>query len=309
MKTRNSALFALGLAAALTLGGSMTASAQDTTTRARSQRRIPVRKEQPAPQPARVDTVTITRTDTVVRTRTDTVTVTRVDTVTRIEELPLQRLPGWQFWSGTGMDIPTQEWLNVASIGWTAHAHLGWFPGTSPVGIRVDGDYSNFGARELDCPNCSSTKLWQLSGVLEWRIPLDRKSKVNPQIYFLGGGGFDWFTDFVPYRKQDHRHDRDGWQQDGHDVPGNPGRDRERRGWQHEGSLVARRRSSARRILHRVAVQEHQHGWRELQPRAGPGWLELEFLVVAFAVPSAVTCGMLDMMRTAEEVNFTSSAV
>jgi hypothetical protein len=203
MKTRNSALFALGLAAALTLGGSMTASAQDTTTRARSQRRIPVRKEQPAPQPVRVDTVTITRTDTVVRTRTDTVTVTRVDTVTRIEELPLQKLPGWFFGLGTGVDIPTQEWLNVARMGWTARAHLGWFPGTSPVGIRVDGDYSNFGSREDDCPNCSSTQLWQLSGNLVWRIPLDRKSKVNPQIYFLGGGGFDWFTDFAPYRKTD----------------------------------------------------------------------------------------------------------
>jgi hypothetical protein len=203
MKTRNSALFALGLAAALTLGGTMTASAQDTTTRARSQRRIPVRKEQPAPQPVRVDTVTITRTDTVVRTRTDTVTVTRVDTVTRIEELPLQKLPGWFFGLGTGMDIPTQEWLNSAAIGWTARAHLGWFPGTSPVGIRIDGDYSGFGARDQDCPDCSSTKLWQLSGNLVWRIPLDRKSKVNPQIYFLGGGGFDWFTDFAPYRKTD----------------------------------------------------------------------------------------------------------
>ena len=202
MKTRNSALFALGLAAALTLGGTMTASAQDTTTRARSQRRIPVRKEQPAP-PVRVDTVTITRTDTVVRTRTDTVTVTRVDTVTRIEELPLQHLPGWFFGLGTGMDIPTEEWLNSAAIGWTARAHLGWYPGTSPVGIRVEGDYSNFGSREDDCPNCSSTQLWQLSGSLIWRIPLDRKSKVNPQIYFLGGGGFDWFTDFAPYRKTD----------------------------------------------------------------------------------------------------------
>jgi hypothetical protein len=201
MKTRNSALFALGLAAALTLGGAMTASAQDTT-RARSQRRIPVRKEQPAPQPVRVDTVTITRTDTVVRTRTDTVTVTRVDTVTRIEELPLQRLPGWQFGLATGLDIPTGAWLQSNRLGWTGHAHLGWFPGTSPVGIRVDGDYSNFGAQDW-CPNCSSTSLWQLSGELVWRIPLDRKSKVNPQIYFLGGGGFDWFNDFIPFIQSD----------------------------------------------------------------------------------------------------------
>ncbi len=204
MKTRNSALFALGLAAALTLGGALTAHAQDTTgtRRARSQKRIPVRKEQPAPQPVRVDTVTITRTDTVVRTRTDTVTVTRVDTVTRIEELPLQQLPGWQFGLGTGMDIPTGAWLQANKIGWTGHAHIGWFPGTSPVGIRVDGDYTNFGAQDW-CTSCNSTSLWQLSGVLEWRIPLDRKSKVNPQIYFLGGGGFDWFSDFIPFRQSD----------------------------------------------------------------------------------------------------------
>src|SRR3954464_2649654 len=63
MKTRKSALCALGLAAALTLGGAVTASAQvtDTTGRARPQTRIPIRKDQPAPPP-RVDTVTVTRT-------------------------------------------------------------------------------------------------------------------------------------------------------------------------------------------------------------------------------------------------------
>jgi len=199
MKTRNSALFALGLAAAITLGGAVTASAQDTT-RARSQRRIPVRKDQPAPQPARVDTVTITRTDTVVRTRTDTVTVTRVDTVTRIEELPLQRLPGVQFGIGGGLDVPLASWLNSAKLGYVAHAHLGWFPGVSPVGIRIDGDYGVFGSRDTDCPNCSSTKLGQLSGNLVLRFPMDRKSKVNPVVYFLGGGGIDWFSDFNPYR-------------------------------------------------------------------------------------------------------------
>ena len=201
MKTRNSALFALGLAAAITLGGAVSASAQDTT-RARSQRRIPVRKDQPAPAPPRVDTVTVTRTDTVVRTRTDTVTVTRVDTVTRIEELPLQPLPGWQFGLAAGLDVPLAAWNDAVKLGWTGHAHLGWFPGTSPVGIRIDGDYTNFGAQEW-CSNCDSETLWQVSGNLEWRIPLDRKSKVNPVVYFLGGGGFDWFTDFVPYRKQD----------------------------------------------------------------------------------------------------------
>jgi hypothetical protein len=201
MKTRNSALFALGLAAAITLGGAVTASAQDTTTRARPQRRIPVRKEGPAPaQPARVDTVTITRTDTVVRTRTDTVTVTRVDTVTRIEELPLQPLKSVQFGIFAGMDIPTAAWLTVAKLGYTTGINLGFFPGASPLGLRLGGAYSIFPSRDTDCPNCSSTKLIAGNADIVLRFPLDRKSKVNPIVYFLGGGGIDKFSDFNPYR-------------------------------------------------------------------------------------------------------------
>jgi hypothetical protein len=200
MKTRNSALCALGLAAAITLGGAVTAAAQDTTTRARSQRRIPVRKEQPVAAPPRVDTVTVTRTDTVVRTRTDTVTVTRVDTVTRIEELPLQPLGSWQFGIGVGAAFPTGDWRNVTKDGYDIHAHLGWFPGASWFGIRVDGDYVGMGGRETDCSACPGAKLWGLNGDIVLRFPLDRKSPVNPQIYLLGGGGFDWFNDFTPYR-------------------------------------------------------------------------------------------------------------
>jgi hypothetical protein len=202
MKTRNSALCALGLAAALTLGGAVTAAAQqDTTGRARSQRRIPVRKDQPAQVvPPRVDTVTVTRSDTVIVRRTDTVTVTRVDTVTRIEELPLQPLGQWQLGVGVGWAAPTGDWRNVVKDGYDLHAHLGWFPGASVFGIRIDGDYVAMGGRETDCANCPGAKLWELGADAVLRFPLDRKSPVNPQIYFLGGAGLDWFNDFTPYR-------------------------------------------------------------------------------------------------------------
>jgi hypothetical protein len=203
MKTRNSALCALGLAAAITLGGAVTAAAQqDTTGRARSQTRIPVRKDQ-GQQPAavtRVDTVTVTRTDTVVIRRSDTVTVSRTDTVTRIEELPLQPLPGIQFGLGVGMDVPTAAWLTTAKLGVIGKAHLAYFPGTSPLGLRLEGSYSMFGSRDTDCPACSSTKLIAGTADLVLRFPLDRKSKINPVIYFLGGGGIDKFSDFNPYR-------------------------------------------------------------------------------------------------------------
>src|SRR3954447_8133330 len=202
MKTRNSALCALGLAAALTLGGAVTAAAQqDTTGRARSQRGIPVRKEQPAQVvPPRVDTVTVTRSDTVIVRRTDTVTVTRVDTVTRIEELPLQPLGSWQLGVGVGWAAPTGDWRNVTKDGYDLHAHLGWFPGASVFGLRLDGDYVAMGGRETDCSNCPGAKLWEVGLDAVLRFPLDRKSPVNPQIYFLGGAGLDWFNDFTAYR-------------------------------------------------------------------------------------------------------------
>jgi hypothetical protein len=197
MKTRNSALCALGLAAAITLGA-VTAAAQDTT-RARSQTRIPVRKDQAAAVAPRVDTVTVTRTDTVVRTRTDTVTVTRVDTVTRIEELPLQPLGAFQFGVGVGAALPTGDWRNVSKDGYDIHAHLGWFPGASVFGLRLEGDYVAMGGRETDCSGCPGAKAFDVGLDAVLRFALDRKSPVNPQFYVLGGAGLDWFSDFTPY--------------------------------------------------------------------------------------------------------------
>src|SRR5689334_3775008 len=99
MKTRNSALYALGLAAAITLGSAFEANAQATTKkptrRARPAQRIPVRKDVPV-QAAKTDTVIVTRVDTVTVRRVDTLTgptVMRYDTVTRMVYPPLQRLP------------------------------------------------------------------------------------------------------------------------------------------------------------------------------------------------------------------------
>ena len=91
MKTRNFALCALGLAAAISFGGAETASAQ-----AKSQKRIPVRKEAPPAEVPKVDTVRIVSVETVtVRSRPDTVTIrTRPDTIVRMEMIPLKRLAG-----------------------------------------------------------------------------------------------------------------------------------------------------------------------------------------------------------------------
>jgi hypothetical protein len=197
MKTRNSALCALGLAAAITLGGAVTASAQ----RARSQTRIPVRKEQPAAAPeARTDTIRIVRVDTItIRAKTDTVTMVRVDTVTRMETIPLKRLAETFFGVGAGWLIPANRWNNAVKAGPDFQAQLGHYFGESPIGLRADVNYGIANARQTGCTTCPNSKLLSGSADLLLRWPLDRKSKLNPIIYALGGGGADKFTDFLPF--------------------------------------------------------------------------------------------------------------
>jgi hypothetical protein len=201
MKTRKSALCALGLAAAMTLGGAVSASAQDTT-RTRSQTRIPVRKDQgtAATPMARTDTVTVRVTDTVRMTIRDTVTTIRTDTVVRIQELPIQRLPGLFFGLGGGVAVPMNNWRNSTKDGPTISGRIGYFPMNSPLGIRASADYAMFSTRDSDCNACPDPKLISGSADVILRFPLDRTSVINPVLYFLGGGGLDKFTDFLPYR-------------------------------------------------------------------------------------------------------------
>ncbi|MEP6729954.1 MAG: hypothetical protein ABJE10_04910 [bacterium] len=199
MKTRNFALCALGLAAAITFGGAATASAQ-----ARPEKRIPVRKDQPAePAPApKTDTVRVVVHDTVtLRGRVDTVTVrTRPDTVVQMQMLPKQKLPGVYFGLGAGVAIPFSSYRASQHDGPDINGQIGWFPKDGALGLRVTGDADFFTHRTTDCPNCPDPKLYSGSADLVLRFPLDRTSSLNPVLYFFGGGGIDKFSDFVPYR-------------------------------------------------------------------------------------------------------------
>ena len=193
MKTRNSALYALGLAAAITLGGVVTADAQ--VRRTTPQRRIPVRKEVPAP--VKADTVIVTRVDTVTVRRVDTLTgptVMRYDTVTRMVYPPLQRLPGLFFGLGAGSTIPMNNLRAVVKDSWGLQGQVGYFPMNSPLGLRADATYGMMHARETDCRTCSNPKMWTVGGDVILRMPLDRTSKLNPVLYAFAGGGWSNFS-------------------------------------------------------------------------------------------------------------------
>jgi hypothetical protein len=195
-------LYALGLAAAITLGGAVSAGAQakkTTKKRATPQKQIPVTKD--VPVQTKTDTVFVTRVDTVtVRGRTDTVTSTvmRYDTVTRMVYPPLAKLPGFFFGLGAGAEIPMNDIRAVTKDSWAGQAQVGFFPGTSPLGIRADATYGQLHARETDCRTCSNPKLWTVGGDVILRMPLDRTSKLNPVLYVFGGGGYAKFSDVDP---------------------------------------------------------------------------------------------------------------
>lgn len=196
MKTRNSALCAIGLAAAITLGGAVSASAQRTP----SETRIPVRKDQPA-EPVRVDTVFRTRVDTVtIRGRTDTMMMRITDTVTRMQMLPIQPLPRVSFGLGAGFAVPLNNWRNSTQDGPAVQAHLAFFPGQSAFGIRFDAEAAFLDSRATDCATCADPRMYSGTANLVLRFPLDRTSKINPVVYFLGGGGVTKFSNFLAYQ-------------------------------------------------------------------------------------------------------------
>ena len=197
MKTRNFVLSALGLAAAITFGGAESASAQ-----AKSQTRIPVRKDTPAdPMPAKTDTVYRTMHDTVtIRGRTDTVTIrTRPDTIIQMQMLPNQKLPGVYFGLAGGVAVPMNHFRDFIHDGYDLNAQLGWFPENGAIGLRIDGNYAGLAHRKTACLGCPDTKIASGMADLVWRIPLDQKSHINPVIYLMGGGGFDHFSGFNTY--------------------------------------------------------------------------------------------------------------
>jgi len=212
MKTRNSVLYALGLAAAITLGGAVTAHAQATTTTTTTtttkkpvvKKKKTVKRVQPAqaipvtkgPTVAKVDTVVVTRVDTVTLRRIDTVTntVMRTDTVTRMVYPPLAKLPGLFFGVGAGAEIPMNDIRGFVKDSWAVQGQVGYFPNNSPLGIRADATYGQLSARAKDCPTCSSPTVWTVGGDVILRLPLDRTSKINPVIYAFGGGGWNDFS-------------------------------------------------------------------------------------------------------------------
>jgi hypothetical protein len=189
MDVRIASRFAAGALVVLAVGASIV-SAQDTS-RARSQRRIPISKE---PPPPRVDTITLYRTDTLRMERVDTVhttrTVTRVDTVERLVR-PVVRLPnGWYYGLAGGSVVPAGALFNPYGAGFTVQGQVGWQLAKGVVGGRFDAGYTQFGEDSQYALLGPDPDIWNFNLGAKAQVPyLNHLWGASPRFNVYGIGG------------------------------------------------------------------------------------------------------------------------
>jgi len=195
MLNRNVALLAAG-AAILTLDASLAAA------QARSTKRIPITKEgQTAPAAPRVDTVTVTsyKTDTLrLPGRTDTLRVagpTTIvhDTVTQTVQMTARRVGGVYLGLGAGPNLPFGAIRTVNEPGVVGQVNLGWQGLNSPLGIRLDGNWTQF-AKNADYALLGDRPA-MMNGNADLRLNLPifnnfLGSSVRMTPYVIGGGSY-----------------------------------------------------------------------------------------------------------------------
>jgi hypothetical protein len=192
MLNRNALLLVAG-AAFFALDASAASAQDSTSTRPRSQRRIPVSKESHGEVVApRVDTVTVFRTDTLrMAPRVDTVTVTntvtRVDTVVQTVPVITHPVSGFYFGAAGGTNFPASGLGSVNTAGGTAQMQVGYRKLQQYWGVQLDGQYSQYGK--------ANGLAFLGSRPDVWNINLDGRVDV-PWVNRLFGNN-TWFTPYV----------------------------------------------------------------------------------------------------------------
>jgi hypothetical protein len=195
MFNRNALLLVAG-AAIFTLDASV-ASAQ--AKKPTSTKRIPITKEAPGEVMApRVDTVTVYRTDTLrmmgrvdTVTRTQTNTITRVDTVVQSVPMVAKHIGGLYLGLGAGPNLPFGAIRTVNEPGALGQVNLGWQSLNMPLGIRLDGTYTQFSDNADYDVLGPKADMWGGNADLRLNLPLFNHflgSSVLMTPYAIGGG-------------------------------------------------------------------------------------------------------------------------
>ncbi|HEY4219603.1 MAG TPA: hypothetical protein VGM67_20855 [Gemmatimonadaceae bacterium] len=191
------ALLLVAGAAIFTLDASV-ASAQ-----AKSQKQIPITKEAPG-EVITHDTVTVYHTDTLrTEPRVDTIHVTQTNTVT-VHDTVVQSVPmvakhigGVYLGLGAGPNLPFGAIRTVNEPGAMGQVNLGWQSLNMPLGVRLDGSFTQFSDNADYAALGPRSKMWTGNADLRLNLPIFNHflgSSVLMTPYLLGGGSYLYYN-------------------------------------------------------------------------------------------------------------------
>jgi hypothetical protein len=196
MLNRNALLLVAGAAFFAFDASSAAAQAKKTT----SSKRIPITKESPGEVAApRVDTVTVYRTDTLrMEGRVDTLrvtgaTVTVHDTVIQQVPMVIRRVGGLYFGAGAGPALPYGSIRTVNEPGTMGQVNLGWQGLNNPLGVRLDGTFTQYAdAADYDVLG-PKPKVWNANADVRLNLPFLQHTLGSSVLflpYVIGGGSW-----------------------------------------------------------------------------------------------------------------------
>jgi opacity protein-like surface antigen len=97
---------------------------------------------------------------------------------------PALRAQGAEFSIGGGVGVPLGNFDDVVKIGWQGTAAVSFVPRNLPVGIQVDGTFSQFGD---ESPLDIKSQLIYGTVNAVYRFVTSESSRLRP--YLIGGGG------------------------------------------------------------------------------------------------------------------------
>jgi outer membrane protein with beta-barrel domain len=97
---------------------------------------------------------------------------------------PALRAQGAQFSIGAGVGVPLGNFDDVVKIGWQGTAAVSFVPRSLPVGIQVDGSFSQFGD---ESPLDIKSQLIYGTANAVYGFATSEGSRFRP--YLIGGGG------------------------------------------------------------------------------------------------------------------------
>jgi len=97
---------------------------------------------------------------------------------------PALRAQGAEFSLGGGIGVPLGDYDDVVKVGWQAMGAVSFGPGTLPVRIQVDGNFSQF---DDESPlDIKSQRIYGTANAV-YRFESSADSRFRP--YLIGGGG------------------------------------------------------------------------------------------------------------------------